>query len=302
MIYSPRSGITCMVRNKRIKITRDLIRSILELEYYDLRLFSSKTIPHLEGYNFIEACCRVIGKHFESPAQLSTNQLTLSCRVLHNIISHIIVPRNGHIDEVNHYDLFLLDSILVERKLDFSYIMLNHMNTVHRGHRPMALPYGVILTKIFQHFEVYFHDEVVLNPKPTNTINILTLKCMRIFKEDGQWVAKTKRFDEESGPSTLSFEGGEEMDADEDAPPPRPRSHRPSSSTFTEDDFNRLNGWIDLLTSTVEGLYQTVENLQQSVDGMTSLLQVLHFRIDFVLPPQAPLSSSTGELVYFYFF
>ncbi|KAL2480249.1 hypothetical protein Adt_33215 [Abeliophyllum distichum] len=32
MIYSSGSGITCMVRNKRLKITRDLIRSILELD------------------------------------------------------------------------------------------------------------------------------------------------------------------------------------------------------------------------------------------------------------------------------
>ncbi|KAL2466102.1 hypothetical protein Adt_41953 [Abeliophyllum distichum] len=48
---------------------------------------------------------------------------------------------------------------------------------------------------------------------------------------DGQWVAKSKGFDDESGPYTLPFEGGEEMDKDEDDPPSRPRSHRPSSST-----------------------------------------------------------------------
>ncbi|KAL2492002.1 Uncharacterized protein Adt_27630 [Abeliophyllum distichum] len=187
--------------------------------------------PILIGYNPVEACSRVTEKHFEAPTRRSTNQLTLSCRILHNIISHIIVPRKGHLDEVNHYDLFLLDSILVGEKLDFSYIMLNHMNTVHRGHRPMALPYGMIVTKIFQHFKVSFGDEIVLNPKPTDTINILTLKCMRIFKEDGEWMAKTKEFDDESGPSTLPFEGGKEIDADKDAPPPRPRSQRPSSST-----------------------------------------------------------------------
>ncbi|KAL2518219.1 Uncharacterized protein Adt_14466 [Abeliophyllum distichum] len=158
---------------------------------------------------------------------------------------------------------------------------------IHRGHRPTALPYGMICTKIFQHFEVSFRDEVILNPKSTDTINIITLKRMRIFKEDGQWVAKTKEFDDESGPFTLPFEGHEEIDADEDNPPPRPRLQMPSSSTFgftfTENHYNLFNGRIDSLIS-------TVENLQQSVDVMTSLLQALHSRLDVVLllypPPE----------------
>ncbi|KAL2518140.1 Uncharacterized protein Adt_14387 [Abeliophyllum distichum] len=93
-----------------------------------------------------------------------------------------------------------------------------------------------------------------------------------------QWVAKTKGFDAESGPSTLLFEGGEAMDEDDDEddtpllphPSDIPSSHMPSSSTscssFTEDHYNLLNDWIDSLTTMVDGL-------QQSVNGLTSLLQ-----------------------------
>ncbi|KAL2461884.1 Uncharacterized protein Adt_45304 [Abeliophyllum distichum] len=98
--------------------------------------------------------------------------------------------------------------------------MLQHMNSVLSGTRPKALPYGMILTKVFEHFGVSVHDSVALLPKATDTINISTLKRMKIFKEDDQWVAKSKGFDDESGPSTLPFEGGEEMDEDEDEPPP----------------------------------------------------------------------------------
>ncbi|KAL2506150.1 Uncharacterized protein Adt_21771 [Abeliophyllum distichum] len=118
--------------------------------------------------------------------------------------------------------------------------MLNHINTIHRTNRVTALPYGMILTKIFRHFEISFHDEVILNPKPTDTIDIYTLKRMNIVKEDGQLVAKTKGFDAESRPFTLPFEDGEKMDEgddEEDAvlpshPCDRPSSHMPSSSTF----------------------------------------------------------------------
>ncbi|KAL2532184.1 Uncharacterized protein Adt_05535 [Abeliophyllum distichum] len=224
MTFSPEKKITCLLRNKRVKITRDLIRSLLRLEDGGVHLYTTKTISHTEEYNPVEACHRIIGKHFDTPARLSTNQLTLTCRVLHNIIALIIVPRKGHHDKVNHYDVFLLDSILLGRKLNFPYIMLQPMNFVLRGTRPKALPYSMILTKVFEHFGVSVHDSVVLLPKATDTINISTLKRMKIFKEDGQWVAKSKGFDDESGPSTLPFEGGEEMDEDEDEPPSRPRS------------------------------------------------------------------------------
>ncbi|KAL2454479.1 Uncharacterized protein Adt_48021 [Abeliophyllum distichum] len=178
------SGISCLLRNKQIRITQDLIRSILHLEEGGVRLYTTKTIPHTEEYNPVEACCHVTDKHVEAVVRLSTNQLTLPCRVLHNIIAHIIVPRKGYLDEVNHYDVFLLDSILSGRKLDFSYIMIQHMTSVLSGTRPKALPYGMILTKNFQHFEISFRDSVAVLPKTTNTINVLTIKWMKIFKEN----------------------------------------------------------------------------------------------------------------------
>ncbi|KAL2471078.1 Uncharacterized protein Adt_39214 [Abeliophyllum distichum] len=66
MIYSPGLGNTCMVKNKRIKITRTLIRSILELEDCETHLYIQKIAPDLEWYSPIEACCRVTRKHFEN--------------------------------------------------------------------------------------------------------------------------------------------------------------------------------------------------------------------------------------------
>ncbi|KAL2518221.1 Uncharacterized protein Adt_14468 [Abeliophyllum distichum] len=251
--------------------------------------------PHLEWYNLIEAFCRVTDKHFENAVRLSSNQLTLSCRVVHNIIAHIIVPRKGLLDEVNHFNLFLLDAFLVRQKVDFPFIMLNHINTIHRAHRVMALPYSMIPTKIFCNFEISFLDEVLLYPKLIDTINIHTLKCMEIVTEDGQWVAKTKEFDTESGPSTLPFEDGEEMDKGddkEDAPHPShphdiPSSHMPSSSTssfsFTKDHYDLLNGRIDSLTSMVEGL----QSLLQQV--LAAAQQALNSRFDMVfLLPHPP--------------
>ncbi|KAL2512943.1 Uncharacterized protein Adt_18543 [Abeliophyllum distichum] len=48
MNFSPGMGITCLLRNKRVKITQELILSILHLEYGGIRLYTSKTIPHIQ--------------------------------------------------------------------------------------------------------------------------------------------------------------------------------------------------------------------------------------------------------------
>ncbi|KAL2527276.1 Uncharacterized protein Adt_12330 [Abeliophyllum distichum] len=93
MNFSPGTGITCLLRNKRLKITQELIRSILHLEDGGVLLYTTKIILHTDEYNPVEACCHVTSKHFEAAIRLSTNQLTLPCRVLHNIIAHIIVYR-----------------------------------------------------------------------------------------------------------------------------------------------------------------------------------------------------------------
>ncbi|KAL2487213.1 Uncharacterized protein Adt_31969 [Abeliophyllum distichum] len=184
--------------------------------------------------------------------------------------------------------------------------MIQHMTSVLSGTMPKALPYEIILTKKFQHFEISFCDSVAVLPKAIDTINIFTLKQMKFFKENEQWVAKSKGFDDELGPSTLPFEG-EDLHDDEDAPPPSPprtRSHRLSSSTsgFNENHFNLLNGRIDSLASTVDGLQHAVSDLQNTaaniqttvgglqtlVDGITSLFHALHSHLGIGFPPPPP--------------
>ncbi|KAL2479799.1 Uncharacterized protein Adt_32765 [Abeliophyllum distichum] len=138
----------------------------------------------------------------------------------------------------------------VVRKINFSFIVLNHVNNAHSIRKITGLPYETLLTKIFQHLEVPISDEFSISQKPTDTINLSTLKKMKIVKEQGQWVAKTKEFDTESGISTLPFEGNEVMEDigqdEEYAHLPSPPHDIPRLSmpgfTFSEDHYNLLNG------------------------------------------------------------
>ncbi|KAL2462284.1 Uncharacterized protein Adt_45704 [Abeliophyllum distichum] len=66
MKFSPGLGITCLLRKKRIKITHELIRTILHLEDGGVHLHTTKTISHTDDYDPVDACCHVTGKHFEA--------------------------------------------------------------------------------------------------------------------------------------------------------------------------------------------------------------------------------------------
>ncbi|XP_022864691.1 uncharacterized protein LOC111384618 [Olea europaea var. sylvestris] len=141
---------------------------------------------------------------------------------------------------------------------------------VHASRHTKALPYGMLLTKIFKHFNVSLDGEDFIKLRPIDTIYIQTLKRMKIVKEHGQWVAHTKGFDPTSGPSTLLFE--DEAESDEEVPEvPAPASDILGSSvpppsrecsTFTEEHYNLFHGWIDSLTSLVDGMGSLLFQMQ----------------------------------------
>ncbi|KAL2517837.1 Uncharacterized protein Adt_14084 [Abeliophyllum distichum] len=137
-------------------------------------------------------------------------------------------------------------------------------------------------------------NEISISQKSTDTINHSTLKRIKIIKEQRQWMVKTRGFNMESGPSMQPFKGdefmGDNKQDEEDIPHLSPthdisRSSFPSSSSrfsFTKDHYNLLNGRID--------------DLQHSVDGLTSSLhQVLASQQDLqpsfnmIFPPLPPL-------------
>lgn len=118
--------------------------------------------------------------------KLSANLLTLPCKFLQTIIVNIIFPRKGHRNEVSNFDLFIFDSFLVNRRLDFLTIALGLMKLVQSSRDIKTLLYGMLLTKIFKHFDVPLFDETCVKLYSTNNINMQTLKWMKTVKAYGQ--------------------------------------------------------------------------------------------------------------------
>ena len=81
----------------------------------------------------------------------NAHSLSIKCRVLYHIITFSIIPQGGHIEELSYLEAFLVDSLLMGRKVNLGYIMLNHMISCCES-TTRVLPYGRFLTKIFRKF------------------------------------------------------------------------------------------------------------------------------------------------------
>lgn len=96
-----------------------LFELFLRLRNVKINFFYTKLILLLK----VIALSKLAVELPESTLKLSPRLVQINSfyivKVLQNIIAHIIFPRKGHRDEVNNFDIFLLDSFSVVRKLDF---------------------------------------------------------------------------------------------------------------------------------------------------------------------------------------
>ncbi|RVW88788.1 hypothetical protein CK203_034727 [Vitis vinifera] len=111
--------ITSTVRGVQIHLDPESICRILDIPPGGLRVYDAKTWPTVPGFDPREAIQRICGLA-DAPGlgKPSAHSLTVTCRVLHHMITYILLPRGGHRDEVSYLEAFLIDSIMTGRRID----------------------------------------------------------------------------------------------------------------------------------------------------------------------------------------
>ena len=77
------------------------------------------------------------------------HSLTVPSQVLHHMICSILLPRGGHRDEVPYFEAFIVDLILIGRRIHVGYLMMMHMISCVES-TTRVLPYGLFLTRVFK--------------------------------------------------------------------------------------------------------------------------------------------------------
>ncbi|GAU29254.1 hypothetical protein TSUD_392040 [Trifolium subterraneum] len=90
-------------------------------------------------------------KHAPSSSMLKTEY-----KLLHNMCQHSFFPRTGSKDKVTNIDLLMMYHMAKGVKLNLPYIILHHMiHAATSGFKKIALPYAMLLTRIFR---LYYAD------------------------------------------------------------------------------------------------------------------------------------------------
>jgi hypothetical protein len=101
-------------------------------------------------------------------------------KLLHNLCQHCIFPRTGSKDKVIDNDLLVMYHLSKGIKLNLPHIIIQHMiHVANSGIKKVALPYAMILTKIFKTLEI---DES--NQRVENTCTSFGFKNIHHMKKE----------------------------------------------------------------------------------------------------------------------
>ncbi|KAH9658404.1 hypothetical protein KPL70_023484 [Citrus sinensis] len=133
--------------------------STTEAEYIaaGLDIFSLRKPPEIDDYVHVDAVRNICRRNDLSVEDCTihfrTQCLCLQTRFLLRIIQSIVLPRSGHLDEVYHMDVAMIDCIFRGRPVDLGYSIVRTMLSIP-ALITRSLPYGHFITRILKFFEV----------------------------------------------------------------------------------------------------------------------------------------------------
>ena len=106
------------------------------------------------------------------------DKLSTLSRVLYHLCFYNIFPRNPQLLKVNEQDMFFISMLLSKRPLNLPGTMLSYM--AHVTSKDLSLPYGGILTRVFEHFDVDldYIEYVLRTPFPSSMLDQLYLTTL----------------------------------------------------------------------------------------------------------------------------
>ncbi|GAV81859.1 hypothetical protein CFOL_v3_25312 [Cephalotus follicularis] len=199
---------------------------------------------------------------------LSTNRLSVDHRLLHHLIVHQLLPTGGGYAKLSRMQEFLMRCILSKIEFCFPLLMLKTMVRAFTQ-KKSVLPFGSILTKIFQHNQVWLQGEVAMKLKKEDTYNKSTLNRMGWKKQGGVWtycpkVDQGQRIAREEQEENPPWEAQEET----------LQAQTQGSSSTT--DFDRM---MEFMRSRFDSMQASLEGKFEQVNSRLNNLEKDHLLI-----------------------
>ena len=230
------------------------------------------------GTSYVEA----LGTIFANPnialvPKSCEHLLPLNTKILHYIMTSIILPKQYHHDEISQLELGTMYLIMKGHDICLGYLI--QQNMLELSKKDMMLPYGGIITRIMKAYDILIPlEEEVMKVDRFSIINKNLLHRLRCYYRNGNWVRIPRRTDHpqpEPEPETPVFRGTQ-------SPPILPFEETyPVEQTHTS---------IEEIGIRMDRFEQRQERIEQRQDQILSELQQIHSQFDslfrhFNFPP-----------------
>ena len=146
--------ITSTVKGVEICLDPESIYRIFDIAPVELRVYESKMWPTMLGFELREAIQRIFGLlDAHEMCKPLTHSLTAISRMLHHMLCFIFLPWGGHQDEVSYYEAFLIDFILIGRRIHLGYLMMMHMIVCCES-TTRVFPYDYFFSLVFKDADI----------------------------------------------------------------------------------------------------------------------------------------------------
>ncbi|GAV86780.1 hypothetical protein CFOL_v3_30206 [Cephalotus follicularis] len=266
-------ALSSSVKGERIYLNARILASILHIPHTGLYVFEHKKWPEVEGFhpNQILSILYPNDPNVHPNMALTTNRLSVDHRLLHHLIVHQILPTSGGYAKLSRMQVFLMWCILSKIEFCFPLLMLKTMVRAF-SQKKSVLPFGSILTKVFQHFHIRLEGEIATKLKKEDTYNKSTLNRMGWKKREGIWTYCPKV---DQGPR-IAIEEQEEnppLEAQEQAAPAQSQAQSSLSTT----DYNRM---MEFMRSQFASMQASLDDKFKQVNTRLSRLgqdhKILH--------------------------
>jgi hypothetical protein len=277
--------ITSYVNGKSISLSHSDLASVLQVPCSrTIQRYTTNSWMQFEGYNPLESIRQMCGNpSIEVPVRPKISELTLESRLIHHIITHNILSRSGSYEYISYLDAFIIWCILNKVKLDLAFYVGWHMDTCVKK-KNGALPYGLHITTILNHFKVNVSGEKeTRNAIPTDFYGETTMKQMKYEFNNNTWVKKdahvVEEMDEEAQMAEADAQGNEEARQEDQEPPIAPSS----SSRVNEDNFQLMFGRLDSLATSFENfssmVTQTFSTYNENFASLAQSMEEINERL-----------------------
>ncbi|KAJ1394603.1 hypothetical protein SESBI_34063 [Sesbania bispinosa] len=127
------------------------------------RAFYAAALIEWDWMEIVDMSKEEVGKALFSNKKMSTKvrDLTNLAKLLFNIVSKTLIPRNGFYEKLYPSDLLTTFHLIVGRKINLPRIILSHMAYSLATNLQSSLVYPMIMTKVFEYFDVPLAGEEI---------------------------------------------------------------------------------------------------------------------------------------------